>query len=153
MNRRKEPVIMNAMAKDKLTPHVVCVTEDMELRTVAQLFEDEAITGAPVVDARGHVVGVISQSDLVAHDLTAPRGVPPEALPAATVKDVMTSLVVTVEEETPLYVIVGTTKKSRETRSCMSTPRPASRPADSSTASDGRVALFPIRRLKAPVLR
>jgi CBS domain-containing protein len=93
---------MNAVAKDILTPHVVSVTEDMELRTVAQLFEDEAITGAPVVDEQGHVVGVISRSDLVAHDLTTPRGVPPEVLAAATVKDVMTPLVVTVEEDTPI---------------------------------------------------
>src|SRR5512132_2916414 len=78
---------MNAVAKDILTPHVVSVTEDMELRTVAQLFEDEAITGAPVVDEQGHVVGVISRSDLVAHDLTTPRSVPPEVLAAATVKE------------------------------------------------------------------
>lgn len=89
---------MNAVAKDILNPDVVCVTEDMELRSVAQLLGNEAITGAPVVDDRGQVVGMISQSDLVTHDLTRP----PDARPAATVKDVMTAVVVTVEEDTPI---------------------------------------------------
>jgi CBS domain-containing protein len=92
---------MNAVAKDILTPHVVCVREDMEVRTAAQLLGHEAITGAPVVDERGQVVGIISQSDLVTHDLTTP----PEGRPAATVKDVMTPGAVTVEEETPLYEV------------------------------------------------
>jgi CBS domain-containing protein len=92
---------MNAVAKDILTPHVVCVTEDMALHTVAQLFGHEAITGAPVVNERGQVVGIISQSDLVTHDLTTP----PEGRPAATVKDVMTPVVVTVEEETPIHEV------------------------------------------------
>jgi CBS domain-containing protein len=50
------------------------------------------------LDERGQVVGIISQSDLVTHDLTTP----PEGRPAATVKDVMTLVVVTVEEETPI---------------------------------------------------
>jgi CBS domain-containing protein len=84
-----------------LQPHVVCVTEDMALHTVAQLFGHEAITGAPVVDERGQVVGIISQSDLVTHDPTTP----PEGRPAATVKDVMTPGVVTVEEETPIHEV------------------------------------------------
>jgi len=29
---------INGVVKDILNPHVVCVTEDMELRTVAQLL-------------------------------------------------------------------------------------------------------------------
>jgi CBS domain-containing protein len=101
VGKRKEPVIMNAVAKDILTPHVACVTEDMAVRTAAQLLRTEAITGAPVVDERGQVVGIISQSDLVSHGLTAP---PDERL-VVTVKDVMTPRVVTVEEETPLHEV------------------------------------------------
>jgi predicted transcriptional regulator len=92
---------MDGVAKDILNPHVVCVPEDMELRTVAQLLGDEAITGAPVVDHQGQVVGIISQSDLVTHDLTTRA----DARPAATVKDVMTSVVVTVEEDTPIPAV------------------------------------------------
>lgn len=89
---------MHATAKDVLTLDVVRVTEDMEVRAVARLFGNEAITGAPVVDGEGHVVGVISQSDLLAHTVMPS----PEGLPATTAKDIMTPVAVTVEEETPL---------------------------------------------------
>jgi CBS domain-containing protein len=92
---------MDGVAKDILNPHVVCVTEDMEWRRAAELLKDEAITGAPVVDHQGQVVGIISQSDLITHDLTRPA----DARPAATVKDVMTATVVTVEEDTPIPAV------------------------------------------------
>jgi predicted transcriptional regulator len=92
---------MDGVAKDILSPHVVGVPGDMEWRTVAQLLGDEAMTGAPVVDHQGQVVGIISQSDLVTHDLTTLA----DARPAATVKDVMTSVVVTVEEDTPIPAV------------------------------------------------
>ena len=53
---------MDGVAKDILNPHVVCVTEDMEWRRAAELLKDEAITGAPVVDDQGQVVGIIGVS-------------------------------------------------------------------------------------------
>jgi CBS domain-containing protein len=94
---------MHVTAKDIMTTDVVRVTEDMEVRAVAQLFGNEAITGAPVIDEEGHVVGVISQSDLLAHTLTPS----PAALPATTVKEFMTAVAVTVEEETPLAEVAA----------------------------------------------
>jgi CBS-domain-containing membrane protein len=105
-------MIMKLAAKDIMNPHVVSVTDTMDLREVAKIFMEEGITGAPVVDEMGHLVGVISQSDLVEyelaieHELTveAPfyhrpyddaldpnRGFQIEELPADTVKDVMPS--------------------------------------------------------------
>jgi CBS domain-containing protein len=92
---------MDGMAKDLLNPHVVCVTEDTEWRRAAELLKDEAITGAPVVDHQGQVVGIISQSDLITHDLMRSA----DARPAATVKDIMTTTVVTVEEDTPIPAV------------------------------------------------
>ena len=69
---------MEATAKDVWTTEVVRVTEDMAVGAVARLFGDEAITGAPVVDGEGRVVGVISQRDLLDHLLTPPlRGARP----------------------------------------------------------------------------
>jgi CBS domain-containing protein len=94
---------MDETAKDVLTADVVRVTEDMEVRAVARLFGDEAITGAPVVDGEGRVVGVISQRDLLDHALMpSPRGGP-----ATTVKDIMTPIAVTVEEDTPLNEVAA----------------------------------------------
>ena len=94
---------MDVTARDVLTPDVVRVTEDMEVRAVAQLFGNEAITGAPVVNGEGRVVGVISQHDLLDQALTPT----PEGHLAATVRDIMTPAAVTVEEDTPLHEVAA----------------------------------------------
>lgn len=52
-------------AKDIMTRRVFTVGPQMTLGEVAQLFIDRAISGAPVVDERGDLLGVISQTDLV----------------------------------------------------------------------------------------
>lgn len=114
---------MKDTARDILNPQVITVTDTMDLREVAKILVEEGITGAPVVDEMGTLVGVISQSDLVEYDLSmeheltveAPfyrrpfddalqpeRGFRIEELSADTVKDVMTPFLVTVEEETPI---------------------------------------------------
>ena len=119
---------MKLAAKDIMNPHVVSVTDTMDLREVAKIFMEEGITGAPVVDEMGHLVGVISQSDLVEyelateHELTveAPfyrrpyddaldpsRGFQIEELPADTAKDVMPPFLVTVEEDTPIREVAA----------------------------------------------
>ncbi|CAN5588469.1 hypothetical protein BH20CHL7_BH20CHL7_11880 [soil metagenome] len=48
-----------------MTPFPVVVAQDTALDEVAELLAQNDITGAPVVDADGLVVGVISQTDLV----------------------------------------------------------------------------------------
>lgn len=47
---------------------VLTVGPAWTLRQVAALFTENHITGAPVVDERGGLVGVISETDLVRHD-------------------------------------------------------------------------------------
>jgi CBS domain-containing protein len=114
---------MKDTARDIMNTQVITVTDTMDLREVAKILVEEGITGAPVVDEMGTLVGVISQSDLVEYDLSmeheltveAPfyrrpfddalqpeRGFRIEELSADTVKDVMTPFLVTVEEETPI---------------------------------------------------
>jgi len=116
-------MIMTGIARDIMNPQVVTVTENMDLREVAKILVEERITGAPVVDEMGTLVGVISQSDLVEYDLSveheltveAPfyrrpfddalqpgRGFRIEDLPADLVKDVMTPYLITVAEDTPI---------------------------------------------------
>ena len=48
-----------------MTPFPVVVGLDTPLEEVAEQLSQNDITGAPVVDADGYVVGVISQTDLV----------------------------------------------------------------------------------------
>lgn len=57
-----------------MTPFPVVVSVDMPLDEVAELLAQNDITGAPVVDAEGRLVGVISQTDLV-HTVAAPTSV------------------------------------------------------------------------------
>jgi CBS domain-containing protein len=52
-------------AKDIMKRKVIVVQPAMTVREVAQLFADKRISGAPVVDDNGRVIGVISQTDLV----------------------------------------------------------------------------------------
>ena len=43
---------------------LLSVPPDLCITTLAQLFEQRRITGAPVIDSDGQVVGVVTQSDL-----------------------------------------------------------------------------------------
>ena len=52
-------------AEDIMTEKVVMVREDDLLTEAAQIFQKHHISGAPVVDARGLPMGVLSLSDLL----------------------------------------------------------------------------------------
>jgi CBS domain-containing protein len=114
---------MARLAKDVMSPHPVCVPRDMDLRDLAKLFLEKGFTGAPVVDARGDLVGVISQTDLLYYHLTRddelvlstdfyasakiegrtmPRGFQVEDVNTGRVEDVMTPVVHAVEESAPV---------------------------------------------------
>jgi CBS domain-containing protein len=48
-----------------MNPDVVCVRPGMTVKEVEQLLASRGVSGAPVVDDAGHILGVVSQSDLV----------------------------------------------------------------------------------------
>lgn len=52
-------------AKDIMTKDVITVTPETTIDEVARLFVEQRISGAPVVDERGKLIGVISEGDLV----------------------------------------------------------------------------------------
>jgi CBS domain-containing protein len=53
--------ITDLMARD-----VVTVAPDAPLKEVARLLVEHRISGVPVVDAQGHVLGVVSEADILA---------------------------------------------------------------------------------------
>lgn len=53
-------------AKDIMTTDVVFIAEDTEIATAAKLLFDKGFNGVPVVNAAGHVSGILCQADLVA---------------------------------------------------------------------------------------
>jgi CBS domain-containing protein len=61
---------MEYLARDIMNREVIAVSSDMDLRDLAKLFLERGITGAPVVEKDGSLAGVISQTDLVYHNLT-----------------------------------------------------------------------------------
>jgi len=52
--------------RDVMTPRVVTVQAGTPLDQVAERMAREGVSGVPVVDAQGHVVGVISEADFLA---------------------------------------------------------------------------------------
>lgn len=52
-------------AADIMTIEPVCIDLGSTIRQVARLFDEHEISGAPVVDSSGRLVGVVSRTDLV----------------------------------------------------------------------------------------
>jgi CBS-domain-containing membrane protein len=71
-----------------MTANVVSVREDTAVREVAQMLDRHRISGVPVCDQAGHMIGLISEYDLIAK---------PEARTAA---EAMTRDVISVMEDT-----------------------------------------------------
>ena len=51
--------------RDLMSPAVVSVAKGTSLHELARVLSDHAISGAPVVDEAGRVLGVVSESDIV----------------------------------------------------------------------------------------
>jgi predicted transcriptional regulator len=58
-------------AKDVMNPHVISVPANWTLEELSQFLIDKAITGAPVKDDTGKLIGVVSLTDIVRHDSLA----------------------------------------------------------------------------------
>lgn len=52
-------------ARDIMTPDPVCAEPHMPIRALVELLEGAGVSGAPVVDRQGAVIGVVSKSDLL----------------------------------------------------------------------------------------
>ena len=100
--------------REIMTTEVVTVDRDADLYEVARVLSEHRISGVPVIDAARHVLGVVSEADLLAL-AGMPRGhtvrdllryLLGEALPGhktgTTAGDVMTAPALTVAPETSI---------------------------------------------------
>jgi CBS domain-containing protein len=55
-------------ARELMTTAVFTVTPETDLGTLAKLFAEKQVSGFPVVDGAGRVVGVVTESDLIHRD-------------------------------------------------------------------------------------
>lgn len=98
-----------------MTRDVATVTEDIPLREAATLLAEKGISGLPVVDGNGAVVGVLSEADIVVKAGGAPRGSRllgwllesdvglEEKIRAQTVGDAMSAPAITIEPNRPIH--------------------------------------------------
>lgn len=63
-----KPSADELLARDIMVPDVVTVRPDATIKELAQLFEQHGISGCPVVDESGKVIGIVTEGDLVAED-------------------------------------------------------------------------------------
>ena len=53
------------LAEDVMNPEVVSVSDDLPVQQLADLFVEKGISGAPVVNSTGRLVGVVSATDII----------------------------------------------------------------------------------------
>ena len=89
-----EALVIDLMANDPIV-----VAADLSVAKVAQVLTDYDIGGLPVVDSRGHLIGVVSQTDLLAYWASAGGSSESNAVLA---RDVMTQPAVTIRSSASL---------------------------------------------------
>lgn len=67
-------------ARDVMTLEPVCVSPSTTVRELARVFEENQVSGAPVVDRKGTLVGVVSKSDLIRRCSEGSEELPPAYL-------------------------------------------------------------------------
>jgi len=85
------------IASDIMTSKVCTIRPEASAQEIAQLLYRERISGAPVVDAEGRIIGIITEADIISK-------VDREGL---SVGDIMSHEVISVEEETPVNEIAA----------------------------------------------
>lgn len=107
-------------AKDIMTKEVITVSPTTTIEELARVLMKNQISGAPVVDEAGNLIGIVTENDLITQnkrlhiptilrlfDAFIPLGTSRlekeiKKITATTVVEVCTKKVITVEPETPL---------------------------------------------------
>jgi CBS domain-containing protein len=112
-------------AKDVMNPEVLTVRVDLTVRELSAFLTEKQISGAPVVDLDGRLVGMVSVTDVAENDAERPDLVADRSLPEDVrgwenrmdaedvrplhiesddllVRDIMTPTVYTVPDDTPV---------------------------------------------------
>jgi len=97
---------MKGHARQFMTAKVVIVSPETSLAEAARLLSQGEISGLPVVDAEGQVVGIVTETDL----LNALLG---STAVETLIRTLMTESVVTVDEFTPADTVIRLLREKR----------------------------------------
>jgi CBS domain-containing protein len=86
--------------EELMTREVVAVPPGASLKQAAQLLVDRRISGLPVVDDQSHVLGVLSEADLLPKE--AQVSLDPSRLEARLVGEAMSAPALTIEGDRPV---------------------------------------------------
>lgn len=107
-------------AKDIMTRNVITVAPQTTVEELGRIFIEKGVSGAPVVNSRGEIVGIVTENDLISKnsrlhiptvlrlfDAFIPLGTSKleqeiRRMTASTVGEVCTKKVETVDEETTM---------------------------------------------------
>lgn len=111
-------------AKDIMTRDVITVKPETSIEELARILIENRISGAPVVDDKGNLIGIVTENDLISQNkrlhiptvfrlfdalimLERRKKIEEEIkrLTATRVWDICTKNVITVDEDTPLQEI------------------------------------------------
>ena len=117
-------------AKDIMTKEVISVKPETTIEELARLLMKRQISGAPVVDDKGKIVGIVTENDLISKnsrlhiptilrlfDAYIPLGTSKmesdiRKMAASTVEDICTKEIITVDEEASVeYIATIMTEK------------------------------------------
>ena len=116
-----ERIAQSLLAKDVMTEKVIFVTATTSLKETAAKMAAHGISGIPVIDDRGTVVGIISEKDFLFHmgekrttsimnviaQCLTSNGCVAISMRTGYAKDIMTSPAHTVFEDTPIFEIAS----------------------------------------------
>ena len=91
------------IVRDHMDTHVYSLKPEVEILDAVGFLLEHRVTGAPVVDDAGHLVGMLTEKDclkLIATGADADR-------PRGTVADFMTTAVTTISPDTDVYYAAG----------------------------------------------
>lgn len=117
-------------AKDIMTKEVITVKPETTLEELARLLMKQQISGAPVVDDNGKIIGIVTENDLISKnsrlhiptilrlfDAYIPLGTSKmesdiRKMAASTVEDICTKEIITVDKEASVeYIATIMTEK------------------------------------------
>jgi CBS-domain-containing membrane protein len=114
---------MGTTVGDVMTSRVIAVTRNADFKQIAAVLRQYRVSACPVIDDAGHVLGVVSEADLLykAADCELPAGLirlrwklgEESKTTAVTAQNLMTSPAVTVRADVPVQVAARVMRDQR----------------------------------------